>query len=220
MKKKIIITESDKNNILKMYGVLNESVDFELLNYGNNYIDSNGCNKIYDDLVRFQTAVNSGQVQMSSSDKSDLDTNLELMAQYKNIFCSKVKEKMKESFKQQANYEPEKLKTYMCWFSKNITFSDLTACKSTPEPKEKTKETSKTEIEKQNKSEKVSSDKKNNINQFNVSLQDRVSGTPQGHRLPTSTVNNPQKQRKITTTTSTNTIYTQPKINTISSKKN
>lgn len=132
MKSKLLITESDKNNILKMYGLLKESVDYELLNYGNNYIDSNGCNKIYSDLTSFQSAVESGQVQMSSGDKSELDSNLKKMKMGKDFACGTIKTEMKKEFVKQSEQSPEKLKTYMCWFAKNITNTSLSSCSSTP----------------------------------------------------------------------------------------
>lgn len=130
--KKFIITETDKNNILKMYGLLKESTDYELLNYANNYIDNNSCNKIYSDLKSFQSAVESGQVQMSSDDKSELNKNLDLMNSYKGIACGTIKSKMKDEFTKQSQENPEKLKTYMCWFSQNITHTSLSSCSSNP----------------------------------------------------------------------------------------
>jgi len=45
-----------------------------------------------------------------------------------------VKEKMKERFQEEARNNPENLKTYMCWFSTNITKTNLNPCKSKPEP--------------------------------------------------------------------------------------
>lgn len=130
MKNKLIITESDKNNILKMYGLLTESTDYELLNYGNNYIDNNSCNKIYDDLSSFQSAVQSGQIQMSSQDKSELDDNLKKMNTYKGIACGTIKSEMKKEFSEQSKSNPEKLKMYMCWFAQNITHTSLNSCSS------------------------------------------------------------------------------------------
>lgn len=132
MKSKLLITESDKNNILKMYGLLKESVDYDLLNYGNNYIDSNSCNKIYSDLTSFQSAVESGQVQMSSGDKSELDSNLKKMKMGKDFACGTIKTEMKKEFAKQSEQSPEKLKTYMCWFAQNITNTSLSSCSSKP----------------------------------------------------------------------------------------
>jgi hypothetical protein len=132
MKTKLLITETDKNNILKMYGLLTESTDYELLSYGNNYIDNNSCNKIYDDLSSFQSAIQSGQVQMSSQDKSELDSNLKKMNMGKGFACGTIKSEMKKEFEKQSDQNPEKLKTYMCWFAQNITHTSLNSCSSKP----------------------------------------------------------------------------------------
>ena len=77
--KKLIISESEKRRILEMYNLITEQVDQELVNYGNNYIDNNDCDKIYNDLKNFQSAVESGQVKVSSEDKKELDKNLKRM---------------------------------------------------------------------------------------------------------------------------------------------
>ena len=133
--KKLIITESEIKSIKRMYGLLKESVDTELLSYGNNYIDNNNCNKIYNDLVKFQSAVESGQVQMSSDDKSELDSNLKQMNMAKGMFCETIKSKMKKEFAKQSEQNPEKLKSSMCWFAANISKpqTPLTSCSSKPD---------------------------------------------------------------------------------------
>jgi hypothetical protein len=93
--KKLIISESEKKRIFEMYGLITENVDQELVDYGNNYIDSHSCDEIYNDLLKFQSAVNSGQVQMSDEDKKELDDNLGQMKTFKSFACSKIKKEMK-----------------------------------------------------------------------------------------------------------------------------
>jgi hypothetical protein len=131
--KKFIITESEKNDIRKMYGLIKEDINQELLNYGNNYIDNHNCDEIYNDLVKFQSAVNSGNPEMSDEDKKELDDNLNQMKTFKGLACGRVKKEMKKNFAKQSKEEPEKLKKYMCWFATNITNTNLTSC--TEEPK-------------------------------------------------------------------------------------
>jgi hypothetical protein len=48
--KKLIISESEKKRIFEMYNLITENVDQELVDYGNNYIDSHSCDEIYNDL--------------------------------------------------------------------------------------------------------------------------------------------------------------------------
>lgn len=131
--RKISITESEKQKILEMYYLLKEEVAQDLVDYGNNYIDNNNCDKIYNDLVKFQSAVDSGQVQMSSEDKKELDDNLDQMKTFKGLACNRIKKEMKKSFAEQAQQNPEKLKSSMCWFAENISkpSTPLKSCSST-----------------------------------------------------------------------------------------
>jgi hypothetical protein len=133
--KKLIISESEKKRILEMYNLITEDVDQELLDYGNSYIDNNSCDEIYNDLVKFQSAVNSGQVQMSSEDKKELDDNLDQMKTFKSLACGKIKKEMKKSFAEQSQSSPEKLKDSMCWFASNISKpqTPLKACQTSTE---------------------------------------------------------------------------------------
>jgi hypothetical protein len=71
---------------------------------------------------------------MSDKDKQELSKNLKDMKSYKDWFCDTVKEKMKERFQEEGRNNPENLKTYMCWFSTNVTKTNLKPCKSKPEP--------------------------------------------------------------------------------------
>ena len=131
---KFIITEQEKRNIRELYGLIVENDSAELLNYANNYIDTHSCDTIYQNLLSFQNAVNSGNPKMSDKDKKELSKNLKDMKSYKDWFCDTVKEKMKERFQEEGRNNPENLKTYMCWFSTNITKTNLNPCKSKPEP--------------------------------------------------------------------------------------
>ena len=133
--KKLIISESEKRRILEMYNLITEQVDQELVNYGNNYIDNNDCDKIYNDLKNFQSAVESGQVKVSSEDKKELDKNLKRMNILKKVACDTIKEQMKENFAKEAQQNPDKLKTSMCWFSENISkpSTPLKACQTSTE---------------------------------------------------------------------------------------
>ena len=131
---KIIITEQEKRNIRELYGLIVENDSAELLNYANNYIDTHSCETIYQNLLSFQNAVNSGNPKMSDKDKQELSKNLKDMKSYKDWFCDTVKEKMRERFQEEGRNNPENLKTYMCWFSTNVTKTNLNPCKSKPEP--------------------------------------------------------------------------------------
>ena len=90
---KIIITEQEKINIRELYGLIVENDSAELLNYANNYIDTHSCDTIYENLLSFQNAVNSGNPKMSNKDKQELSKNLKDMKSYKDWFCDTVKEK-------------------------------------------------------------------------------------------------------------------------------
>jgi hypothetical protein len=92
---KIIITEQEKRNIRELYGLIVENDSDELLNYANNYIDTHSCDTIYQNLLSFQNAVNSGNLNMSDKNKQDLSNNLKKMKSYKNLFCNKIKEQYK-----------------------------------------------------------------------------------------------------------------------------
>jgi hypothetical protein len=118
-----------------MYNLITEDVDQELLDYGNSYIDNHSCDEIYNDLVKFQSAVNSGQVQMSSEDKKELDDNLGQMKTFKSLACPRIKKEMKKSFAEQSQSNPEKLKDSMCWFAENISKpqTPLKACQTSIE---------------------------------------------------------------------------------------
>ena len=143
---KIIITEQEKRNIRELYGLIVENDSDELLNYANNYIDTHSCDTIYQNLLSFQNAVNSGSLKMSDNDKQDLSKNLINMKSYKNLFCDNIKEKMKERFQEEGRNNPENLKTYMCWFSTNVTKTNLNPCKSKPEPVQSTQEPVQTKV--------------------------------------------------------------------------
>jgi hypothetical protein len=221
MKSKLLITESDKNNILKMYGLLTESTDYELLSYGNNYIDNNSCNKIYDDLSSFQSAIQSGQVQMSSQDKSELDSNLKKMNMAKGFACGTIKSEMKKEFEKQSDQNPEKLKTYMCWFAQNITHTSLNSCSSSSKvdtPKVDTPKVDDIKID----TPKVDSPKvdipKIDTPPPSKSLYDRMSTPLEYNKNLRSGRNNQdadQQRTKISTTKTKGSIFTTPQTNSI-----
>ena len=131
---KIIITEQEKINIRELYGLIVENDSTELLDYANNYINTHSCDTIYENLLSFQNAVNSGNPKMSNKDKQELSKNLKDMKSYKDWFCDTVKEKMKEKFQEESRNNPENLKTYMCWFSTNVTKTNLKPCKPKSDP--------------------------------------------------------------------------------------
>jgi len=219
--KKFIITESEKNKILNMYGLITESIDYELLNYGNNYIDGNGCNKIYNDLSSFQSEVESGQVQMSSQDKSELDSNLKKMKMAKDFACGTIKTEMKKEFSKQSEQSPEKLKTYMCWFAQNITHTSLSSCSSTPI----SKPVDSPKVDMPINNPKIDTPKidtpKIDAPPSSKSLYDRMSTPLEYNKNLRSGANSQglnQQRTKTSTITTNGTISTSPKWNTISSK--
>lgn len=107
--------------------ILKETLDKELVNFANRYIDNNSCDIIYQDLSKFQTAVNGGKIQISDNDKTELDKNL---IRFKNEVvdasflkqgkCNFAKGEMKKEFEKQSRENSEYLKTTMCWFAENI----------------------------------------------------------------------------------------------------
>jgi hypothetical protein len=131
----IIITESDKKRILSL---IKESIDTtELTNYANEYIDGHNCDEIYNDLLRFQSAANNGEVTLSQSDKETLSDSINKVKSYKGFACGTIKSKMKSEFNKQANSDPQKLLDSMCWFSKNVYIKTLRVCQAqsiTPTP--------------------------------------------------------------------------------------
>lgn len=123
---RIIITESDKKRILSL---IKESIDTtELTNYANEYIDGHTCNEIYSDLLKYQTAVNNGDVTLNKSEKDTLSDSISKIKTYKGIACGTIKSTMKTEFSKQASSDPEKLLDSMCWFSKNVYIKTLNAC--------------------------------------------------------------------------------------------
>lgn len=110
-------------------GLINESVDTdELLNYANEYIDGHNCNQIYNDLLTYQDAVNSGEVKLSDNDKKTLKDSIGKIKTYKGFACGTIKSTMKSEFSKQANSDPNKLLESMCWFSKNVYVKNLNSC--------------------------------------------------------------------------------------------
>jgi hypothetical protein len=224
MKTKLLITESDKNNILKMYGLIKEDVDQELVNYGNNYIDNNSCDQIYNDLRRFQSAVNSGQVPMNDRDKNELDSNLKQMKLAKEFACPTIKKKMKETFAKESRENPDKLKASMCWFAQNITNTSLSSCSSKPisnpvnSPKIETPKIDSPKVD----IPKIDSPKvdfpKVDTPPPSKSLYDRMSTPQEYNKNLRSGRNNQdvdQQRTKISTTKTKGSIFTTPQTNSI-----
>jgi hypothetical protein len=121
MNKRIIISESEKTNILEMYGlIVEQQLNQELLDYANDYIDNTSCDQIYQDMLKCQQAVNNGEITLSNEDKNELDDNIKKIKSYKGFACGTIKSKMKSEFQKQSTENPEKLKVMMCWFSKNV----------------------------------------------------------------------------------------------------
>jgi hypothetical protein len=124
----IIITESDKKRILSL---IKESIDTtELINYANEYIDGHNCNEIYNDLLKFQSASNGGEVKLSQNEKDILADSIDKIKTYKGFACGTIKSKMKSEFSKQASSNPQKLLESMCWFSKNVYIKTLRVCQT------------------------------------------------------------------------------------------
>lgn len=124
--------------------LLMESLEKELVDYANQYIEKNSCDKIYEDLSKFQTAVNGGKIQISDNDKKELDKNL---IRFKNEVvdasflkqkkCNFAKGEMKKEFEKQSRENSEYLRTTMCWFAENIIKdSKLNSCQKVENNKE------------------------------------------------------------------------------------
>lgn len=141
MKKKFIITESERKQIQKMYGLLNEGREEikEVENYSLEYINKEGCDGIATDIENLSKAVNSGQVNLSPSGKASLEENKDKVKMIGGLTCGIAKNKMKESLNENLSDEsqyPDMIVT-ACWMSKNSVryTKNLTICSSpTPKP--------------------------------------------------------------------------------------
>jgi hypothetical protein len=175
---KFFIEESEIKSIKRLYGLITEDIDKELLDYGNSYIDNNDCNKIYNDLKKFQSAANSGQVKISDEDKKELSENLEKINTYKGFACGRIKKEMKKSFSEQSQNEPEKLKVYMCWFATNVSQpqTPLRACEppkqNVPDPVTPQSVKTTTEIKPVIQQQSTPQVQKQNVQKIDVSVDD------------------------------------------------
>lgn len=122
MKKRFIITESERNQIRKMYGLIKEGREQiqEIETYTLEYIQKDGCGGMKEDIQNLHAAVQRGEVNLSQSAKSSLEENIK-MAGLINAFCNKAKNQLTETLKQNISDEsqyPDMIATG-CWMSKN-----------------------------------------------------------------------------------------------------
>jgi len=162
-----------KNKRLKR--LISEQVADELVQYAMNYIDSNDCPKIKADMEKYR---NSGAIT-DANDLREMDSGIgKLNLAIAVGACPK--NKMKKEFNDMAQKEPEKLKNYMCWFSKNISVpsTPLAACnESTNVTTNKAEDkTNQTVDDKSNVSTNTNKDKSSENMGDNNKTKNRVEG--------------------------------------------
>lgn len=141
MKKRFIITESEKNQIRKMYGLVREGREQiqEVQIYSTEYINKDGCDGIATDINNLSAAVNRGEVNLSPAGKASLEENKGKVGMIKDWNCGIAKNKMKESLSQNVNDESQypDMIVSACWMSKNSVryTKNLSICAAQPSPK-------------------------------------------------------------------------------------
>lgn len=138
MKKRFIITETEKINIRKMYGLIKEGREQiqEVELYSTEYINKDGCDGIATDVNNLSAAVNRGEVNLSSSGKASLEENKGKVGMIKDWNCGIVKNQMKKALESELNDEskyPDAIAT-ACWMSKNSVrhTKNLSICTAQP----------------------------------------------------------------------------------------
>jgi hypothetical protein len=146
MKKNFIITESERDQIRKMYGLIKEGREQiqEVEIYSTEYINKDGCDGIATDINNLSAAVSRGEVNLSPAGKASLEENKGKVGMINNITCGMAKNKMKESLNQNINDESQysDMIATACWMSKNSVryTKNLSICTAQPisnDPKEK-----------------------------------------------------------------------------------
>lgn len=122
MRKSFIITESEKNEIRKMYGLISEGREQveEIYIYTNEYINKPGCDGIAQDVKNLNDAVQRGEVKLSSSGAETLKSNSSKVGML-SLACQAGKNMMKENLESNINDQssyPDMIAS-ACWMSKN-----------------------------------------------------------------------------------------------------
>lgn len=157
--RQLVVEDDEKNRILKLYGLLNESTDSEVLNFYSNYIGQTDCREIASDLENFQKQPE--YQKLSNDEKETLENAIKglkvpglgvqvlrnrgyvidkscgpLQSYQKNCPC--LKKFMEEELKKNFQQEKENLKTRACVLSKmkNLNLSFCSQKIEEPKPQE------------------------------------------------------------------------------------
>lgn len=140
MSKRFIITESDRDHIRKMYGLIKEGREQvqEVEAYSLEYINKDGCDGIATDIRNLSDAVNRGEVNLSSSGRSKLEENKKDVGKINGFTCGIAKNQMRNALNRELSDEsqyPDAILT-ACWMSKNSVRhrKTLSICNQTQTP--------------------------------------------------------------------------------------
>jgi hypothetical protein len=139
MGKKFVITESEKNQILKMYGLMKESQEEELLKYLDAYLAAKDCEDIAKDLETFKGSEAYGK--LSEEEQKELDNAIfglknpgtatikikfEQNHPCKNLQgCDCVKAYMRQKIADELKTNKEKVISQVCSMAKNNPIPNL-----------------------------------------------------------------------------------------------
>jgi len=136
MRKSFIITESEKKQIRKMYGLISEGREQveEIYIYTNEYINKPGCDGIAEDVKNMNDAVQRGELKISAKSAETLKSNSNKVGML-SFACNPGKNMMKETLESNINDQssyPDMISS-ACWMSKNSVRykKNLTICNVT-----------------------------------------------------------------------------------------
>lgn len=149
MKKTFLITEQEKYDIRRMYGLLIETPQDEVISYLDYYLSSKNCNQIAGDFETYQKTP--GFTSLSKEEQKKIDQaitgfkNPGLATSLGGVPCSRgkdncqcVKDYMKSELVNQLNTDQQKVISQVC--SMTATFppkTPLTICGGSPAPDKK-----------------------------------------------------------------------------------
>jgi len=130
MRKRLIILESEKNNILEMYGLIVEQTDEEILNYADKYINTHNCDDIANDMEKIKNT--DTYTNLSKEDQNTFDDainglnhpslacgikGIKFNPVKKGSACNALKEYMKKEFRKQLPLKRDIIISQICAFS-------------------------------------------------------------------------------------------------------
>jgi hypothetical protein len=122
MRKTFVISESEKKQIRKMYGLISEGREQveEIYTYTIEYIDKPGCDGIAEDVKNMNDAVQRGELKISDKAAETLKSNSNKVGML-SFACNPGKNMMKETLESNINDQssyPDMIAS-ACWMSKN-----------------------------------------------------------------------------------------------------